>query len=378
MAAMAIDTILPAFPEIRAHLGLPIGSPRVSLLISAFFFGNGIAQLFTGILTDRFGRRPVMWTGLLIYSLAAIGATFSPTLTTMIICRVMWGIGASAPRVVAVAMVRDQFEGSRMAQTLSYVQGVFVIVPVLAPSLGTAILHLGGWRWAMVTPAFLAVLMAFWLIRLPETLPVQRRRVISPKAVVHAFKEISHIPQTLFCIGVMTCVLGVINSYISMAELITDETYGMKSSFAVVFGLIALAMGGAGFLNANLVGRFGVRRVLSVTPLLVALIAVVFLVGSIAQSGKPSYLFYCVCMAALLAAMTLVVSNTNSLALQPLGHLAGIASGVIGTISTIGSAVLGIIVAQSHRSGTTALALGIAIFTGTALALSRFALRQRG
>lgn len=184
---MAIDTILPAFPEIRAHVGLPVGSPRVSLLISAFFFGNGIAQLFTGILTDRFGRRPVMWTGLLIYSIGALGATFSSTLTTMIICRVIWGIGASAPRVVAVAMVRDQFEGSRMAQTLSYVQAVFVVVPVVAPSLGTGVLHLGGWRWAMVTPAFLAVIMAAWLVRLPETLPIERRRVISPKAMfVHS------------------------------------------------------------------------------------------------------------------------------------------------------------------------------------------------
>jgi MFS transporter, DHA1 family, multidrug resistance protein len=375
MAAMAIDTILPAFPDIRAHLGLPVGSPRVSLLISAFFFGNGAAQLFTGILADRFGRRRVMWAGLAIYFLGAIGATFSTTLTTMIVCRVIWGIGASAPRVVAVAMVRDQFEGSRMAQTLSYVQAVFVVVPVVAPSLGAAVLHVGGWRWTMAVPAVLAVLLSTWLLRMPETLPVEKHRVIQARTVALSFREIVRTPRTLLFLGAITCLLAVITSYISMAEVITDETYGMKSSFAIVFGVIALAMGGAGFLNANLVGRFGVRRILSVSPLIVLLFAGLFLFGSVVRSGKPPYLFYCICMAAILASLTMVISNTNSLALQPLGHIAGIASGVFGTVSTIGSAIFGIVVSQSHRSGTTTLAVGIAVFASCAALFSWRALR---
>jgi MFS transporter, DHA1 family, multidrug resistance protein len=375
MAAMAIDTILPAFPEIRAHLGLPVGSPRVSLLISAFFFGNGAAQLFTGILADRFGRRRVMWAGLAIYFLGAIGATFSATLPAMIACRVVWGVGASAPRVIAVAMVRDQFEGSRMAQTLSYVQAVFVVVPVIAPSLGAAVLHVGGWRWAMVVPAILAILLGAWLLRMPETLPPEKRRVIGVQTLAASFREIVRTPRTLLFLGVITCLLAVITSYISMAEIITDETYGMKSSFAIVFGAIALAMGGAGFLNANLVGRFGARRILSVSPLAVLLFAALFLFASVVSSGKPPFLFYCFSMAAILASLTLVVSNTNSLALQPLGHLAGIASGVFGTVSTIGSAILGIVVAQSHQSGTTVLAFGIAVFASCAALFSRRALR---
>jgi MFS transporter, DHA1 family, multidrug resistance protein len=372
MAAMAIDTILPAFPEIRAHLALPADSPRVSLLITAFFFGNGAAQLFTGILADRFGRRRVMWAGLCIYILGALGATFSPTLGVMIVFRVLWGIGASAPRVVGVAMVRDQFEGSRM----SYVQGVFVIVPVLAPSLGAQILHFGGWRWAMVTPAILAVGLCAWLVRMPETLPPERRRIISVRTVFKSFGEIIRIPRTLLLIGVMTCCLATVTSYISVAELITDQTYGMKSSFALVFGTIALAMGAAGFMNANLVGRFGVPRVLNIAPVVAAGVAVSFLTGTLINDGRPPYIFYCVSMAGLLAALPFVVTNSNSLALQPLGHIAGVASGVIGTVSTILSALLGIVVAQSHGSGTTALAIGIAIFSVTSLLLSRVALRS--
>jgi MFS transporter, DHA1 family, multidrug resistance protein len=375
MAALAIDLILPAFPEIRAHLGLPADSTRVSLLITAFFIGSGVAQLFTGILADRFGRKPVLWGGLIIYVVAGLAATFAPTLPVMIACRVLWGIGSSAPRVVGLAMVRDQFEGARMAQTLSYVQAIFVVVPVVAPTIGKGVLALSNWHVAMAAPAVLALILAVWIFRIPESLPAEKRRVINGSTIVAAFREVARTRQTVLLGVAITCGFGALNSYIALAEVIADKTYGQKDSFPFVFGVIALTMGLSGFVNGRIVGRFGTTTMIKASPPVLVGVAAVFAGGTALANGKPAYLFYCVCMAAFLAAQTLIFPNINSLALQPLGHIAGLASGLIGTISTIVGSALGVVVSQSHGYGTTALSSGLLVLSTVALVASRLAVR---
>jgi MFS transporter, DHA1 family, multidrug resistance protein len=376
MAALAIDLVLPAFPEIRAHLGLPPDSTRVSLLITAFFVGSGVAQLFVGILADRYGRKAVLWGGLIVYVIAGIAATFAPTLPLMILARVLWGVGASAPRVVGVAMVRDRFEGARMAQTLSYVQAIFVIVPVIAPTIGKGVLVVSNWRVAMAAPAALAFVLAAWLIRVPETLPVERRRTIDAATMKSAFGQVARTRQTVLLAVAITCGFAALNCYIGLAEVIADKTYNSKGSFPLVFGVIALAMGVSGFVNGRLVGRLGTHQMIKYTsPTLVA-ISVVFVVGSAMADGKPPYVFYCLCMAAVLGVQTLIFPNINTLALQPLGHIAGLASGLIGTFSTIVGSGMGVVVTQTHGSGTTAISSGILVFTTIAMCATYLAIRD--
>jgi MFS transporter, DHA1 family, multidrug resistance protein len=377
MAAVAIDLILPAFPEIRAHLGLTPDSTQVSLLITAFFLGSGIAQLSVGILADRFGRKPILQAGLVLYLVAAIASTFAPTLTLMLLCRFVWGIGAAAPRTISIAMARDRFEGRRMAQTLSYVQGVFVIVPILAPMGGSLILKLGGWRWAMAAPGIVAVVLSAWLTRMPETLPNERRRGTSATELRNAFSEVLRIRSTVMLAGAIACMIMVINVYISLTELITDDTYGMADSFPYIFGAIAAAMGVAGFLNGNLVGRYGTTRLLQITPAIYVVIATIMLTVSLLTDGRPPFVFYCLAMAAMLAIQTLIFPNANGLAMQPVGHIAGLAFGMIGTASTILGAAGGMIITQSHKSGTNALAVGMFFLALVVLLLTWAATRQR-
>jgi MFS transporter, DHA1 family, multidrug resistance protein len=376
MAAIAIDLILPAFPEIRSHLGLAPDSTQVSLLITAFFLGSGVAQLFTGILADRYGRKPVMWGGLVIYAAASIAATFAPTLATMIVCRVLWGVGSSAPRVIGLALVRDRFDGARMAQTLSYVQAIFVIVPVVAPTIGSGVLAVSNWRVAMGAPAVLAIVLAVWLLRTPESLPPEKRRRIDVATLSNAFGEVIRTRQTVLLGLAIICGFGAINSYIGLSEVIANKTYGQAASFPFVFGAIALAMGVSGVLNGQIVGRVGTIRILSIAPVLLMIVATVFAAGTGVSDGKPAYLFYGLCMGAFLGVQTLIFPNANSLALQPLGHVAGLASGLIGTVSTVFGAGIGVIVNQSHNYGTTALSIGILAMSSVTLIVTQIVIRE--
>jgi MFS transporter, DHA1 family, multidrug resistance protein len=341
-----------------------------------FFLGSGLAQLPTGILADRYGRKPVLWAGLGLYIAAAIVTTFASSLEAMLVCRFVWGVGASAPRTVCLAMVRDRFQGSKMAQTMSYVQAVFVIVPVLAPSLGKVVLDIFGWRGAVVAPGMLSLILAAWLLRIPESLPVEGRRPVTFRHSQQALREVIRIPRTVLLAIALTMMLGSINAYIGLAETIIDKTYDREGSFSIIFGCIAATMGVAGLLNAKLVGRFGMKSVLRVSPSILLSLAALFLALSLSNRGAPPFLLFCVLMAAVLAVQTMVFPNVNALALQPVGHIAGLASGLIGSVSTIGGALVGILVTQSHRGGTSTLALGIATCSAIAFLLTRLALNS--
>jgi MFS transporter, DHA1 family, multidrug resistance protein len=375
-AAMAIDLILPAFGEIRAALDMTPDDTRVSLLISMFFVGSGLSQLAVGILSDRYGRKRVLTGGAMVYVLAALAASLAPNLAVMLVCRFVWGMASAAPRVVGTAIARDRFEGSGLAKTLSYIQAVFVVVPVLAPLGGQVIVNAFGWRAAMAAPAVIGVLLLAWLTRFPETLPVERRRVTTRAAVGSAFREVIRIRSTVMLALSVACMLGFLQSYLSLTDVITDDTYNKRSIFAAVFGAIAFVMGIAAFAHGQIVGRIGSRVVLRWSPPVLFGIGTIFLVGSVLGDGKPPFIFYCACVAALLSAQMFVFANVNSLAMQPVGHIAGLAAGLIGTQSTILGAAIGIGVSALHTEGTTALAAAAFVLTAGVVLLVQGGLRS--
>ena len=367
MGALAIDTILPAFGAIRTHLGLASDSTRVSLLVTAYLMGMGVGQIPAGILSDRFGRKRALLGFIALYGIGVAATTMAPSLGLMIAARFVWGLGGAGPRAVAIAMIRDSHEGVRMAQILSYVQSIFVIVPVLAPTLGAVALHVGGWRATILVPAAVALVLVAWLSRVPETLPSERRRPASFALLRTAFgQKFRHRPTVLYAVA-MAFLFGCISSYISLAESIIDELYGRKSQFPIIFGLIAATMGVTTLLNARLVGRLGLDRMLRVMPRLSALIAVGFAIVSAQTRGRPPFIVFAIGMAALLSAQTLVTPNVQTAAMSEHGHLAGLAAGILGTVATVGGAVFGTIVSQVHDGSTRSLLFAIALFLCAAL-----------
>lgn len=364
MAAVGIDLLLPAFADMRREFGLASDSTQVAQLITAFFIGLAAGQLVYGPLSDRFGRKPLLFAGLTVYVVAAASASFAPSLGALIVIRFLWGMGAAAPRSIAVAMVRDSFEGEHMARTMSLVMATFISVPVIAPTIGAGVIAVFGWRSIFWFQFAIASLLALWAaLRLPETLPVERRRPVSPRALVDAFTTVVRNRESLgFGLSVL-CLFGVLSSYIASSEIIIDKVFGHEDAFPVLFGLLAIVMGVGSLLNARLVTRFGLHRFVRRVVLFACGGTGLFAVVAIVTDGKPPFLVFMVLTSLVLLGNSMLVPNANTAAMLPVGHVAGMAAAVIGAVSTGGGSILGGIVDASFDGTVRPFAIGSFVCT---------------
>jgi DHA1 family bicyclomycin/chloramphenicol resistance-like MFS transporter len=376
MAALSIDLMLPAFPAIREDFGLAADSTGTSWIVTAFFLGLAGGQVVYGPLSDRFGRKPLLYAGLSIMAVSAAATALAPTLGAVIAGRVLWGIGAAAPRSLALAMVRDTFTGDRMARTMSHVMATFVLVPVLAPSAGSAVLAIAPWRTLFWLPGIAAVLVGIWLRRLPETLPPARRRATSPAALLQAGREVVRTPQTVGFAIALTGLFGMMTAYLATSELIINDVFGRAEQFPVIFGALALFLAAGSFFNARFVIRLGLYRVLRFAAgYLVAAAALLALVAW-RTDGRPSFALFALTIALLLPAVAMLMPNCNTAAMVPLPHVAGTAAAVLGTVSTAGGSLLGSVL-DSRFDGTIApFAYGVLLYA-TVAALGVFLLGLR-
>jgi DHA1 family bicyclomycin/chloramphenicol resistance-like MFS transporter len=366
MAALSIDLMLPAFPDMRAEFGLPADSTEVSRVITAFFFGLAVGQLFYGPLSDRFGRKRPLYAGLAIYCVSAVAAALMPTLGGVVACRFVCGLGAAAPRSLALAMIRDTYEGERMARTMSHVMATFILVPVFAPGLGSAIMIVVGWRVVFWIPVLAAVGLAVWITRLPETLPVERRRSVSPAALLEALRAVGRSRQTVGFGVAVTFLFGIMTSYIGSSQIIIEEVFGEGDRFPLIFGLLACMLGLGALLSGRMVMRVGLSRLIRFGAVYVVTIATFLAVLVIATDGRPSLLAFGVLLALLLPGVTVLVPNCNTAAMTPVPHIAGMAAAVLGTLSTAGGALLGLLVDNAFDGTVRPFAYGALVYAAVA------------
>ena len=362
LVALSIDVMLPAFPDMRAEFGLAADSTETSWVITAFFLGLAAGQLVYGPLSDRFGRKPPLYAGLAIMIVGAAASMLAPTLGVLIVCRVVWGIGAAAPRSIAMAMIRDSFSGDLMARTMSHVMSVFILVPAFAPAVGSIVLAVLPWRAVFAIPLVAVVAIVVWLRRMPETLPPTRRRSTSPRALAEAAGAVVRTPQTVGFAIALTCVFGVMTAYLGSCEIIIDEVFGREAAFALIFGVLALFLAFGAFVNARLVMRFGLERMLRWSAAYLVVAATALLVVAIATGGRPPLLVFCVVMAVLLPAVTATTPNANTAAMMPLPHVAGMAAAILGTVATGGGALLGSVVDARYDGTITPFAQGVLLY----------------
>lgn len=342
--AFSIDSVLPALPEIAAEL-TPQDPNRAQLILTSFVFGMGLGTLVMGPLSDSFGRKRVIVGGAVLYCLGALVGYLAPTLETVLAARVVMGLGVAAPRVVSLAMVRDLYSGRDMARIVSFAMMVFMVVPAAAPLLGAAIIAAAGWRAVFLAFLVFALIIISWMqLRQPETLPVASRRPLHVGQLWRDSREVLSHGLILKAILGMTLVLGALFATLSSVQQLFGETYGRAESFPWWFALIALFSAGSGPLNARLVMTLGMRRVAGRAFLVQAVIS-----GALALSlalglwtgGLPFWAM----MAWLVLAffMTgLTMGNLNALAMEPVGHVAGLAASLMGSISTVGSTLLAV------------------------------------
>ena len=243
MAALSIDLMLPAFPEMRAAFGLDEDSTEISLVITGFFIGLGFGQLVYGPVSDRFGRKRVLYVGIAVYIVGAVASTQADSLGAFVACRIVWGFGAACPRSLALAILRDTFEGDRMARVMSNVMATFILVPVVAPSIGSGLLALGGWHLTLWFPVGFAVLLTVWIaLRLPETLPTEKRRSVAPSALLDAAGAVVRNRQTMAFCAASTFLFGIMTSYVGSTQVIVEEVFGEEDLFPIIFGALAIGL----------------------------------------------------------------------------------------------------------------------------------------
>ncbi len=376
LMAMAIDLMLSAFDEMRLSFGLDPNSNEVAGVVTVFFMGLAVAQLFFGPITDRFGRKSVLYASVAVYVLGAVGSALAPTLPLLLVARFVWGVGAAGARVVATAVARDLFEGVEMARAMSQIMAVFVLVPVIAPTVGAGIVAILPWRAVFWACAIWAVAMAAWTRRLPESLPPERRRRLDRSDIASAYAEFARTRPTLWFSISSVFLQSVFTMYLASAELIVSEIFGRRSAFPVVFGVIAIGFGIAALVNGRLVGRFGVRPVMN-TMLVSLIIGAVLLVAvTLAGDGTPSFWVFMPLLAVLLAQFMFLMPNMNAEALEPVPHIAGTASSLSGGLRMAGGAVLGGVVAARIDTSLTPFALAFLVFILWAAASMSVATRR--
>lgn len=363
--ALAIDIMLPALQQIGAALDVVAENDR-QFVISAYLIGFGGGQLIYGPLTDRFGRRGPLLFGLALYILAASAAIFAPSFAVLLGLRMVQGLGAAATRVIAVSAIRDVFGGRQMAEVLSMVMMVFMAIPVIAPSLGQLVMMFGAWPEIFMLMAGLAFAIAVWAyLRLPETLDEADRRPLVFSTVLQGFRYVVTSRVALFYTLATTAIFGALFGFINSAQQIYVDIYEMGDLFPILFAVGAGLMALSSFTNSRFVGRFGMRR-LSHTAL-VSFIAINALWFVISLAGPVPFPLFFLLFSASMFMFGWIGPNFNSIAMEPLGHVAGTAAAVQGFTTTLGGALLGAMIGQAFDGTLTPLAGGYFIVSAAGL-----------
>jgi drug resistance transporter, Bcr/CflA subfamily len=372
--ALAIDVMLPALPYMGEALGVTSENER-QYVIASYMLGMGIAVLGFGPLTDRFGRRAPLLMGMGVYILAAIAAVFAPSFAILIVLRFIQGMGAASVRVIATAVVRDRYSGREMAEVMSLTFMVFMAIPIIAPGIGQVILLVGDWHNIFIFMGLLAAVFWLWTwFRLPETLPESQRRPLSLKAVIDGFRLV-FTNRVAFSYGLAGMFLfGALFGFISSAQQIYVDIYGLGVYFPVAFAAMAGLMAVSSFTNSRIVRRLGMRRLSHGAVLSFTAFSGVWL--AFALSGfLPLWLFFSL-LALIMFSFGWAASNMNSLSMEPLGAVAGTASAVFGFIQTVGGALIGSYTGQLFDGTTVPAAMGY--FSMGVLALVCILVAEKG
>ena len=362
MVAIAIDGMLPALPEIARDL-TPGNPTYAQLVVTSFVLGMGIGTLFTGPLSDAFGRKPVMIGGGVLYIVAAVLIYLSPTLETVVASRFLMGLGSAGPRVVALAVIRDLYKGREMARIASFVMVVFALVPAIAPMLCAGIITLAGWRSVFFAFAlFAAGVMTWYGVRQAETLALENRRAFRFGNTVHAVTEMFRHPSTRLAIFAQALSMGMLFSVLTTTQPIFDQSFGQGDNFPYWFALIAVIAATASALNARLVIRFGMRGLIRFV--LTAQIGLsLFMIGAV-QFDLPfiwQFATFFIWTTSVFFQTGFTVGNLNALALEPMGHIAGIGASVLTAFATVGAVVIAVPVGLAFDGTARPLAIGVLI-----------------
>jgi len=375
LVALSVDTMLPALPEIGGDLNVKIAND-VQLVISFLFLGLSVGLLFYGPLSDSLGRKPVLFAGIAIYILGCTLSIFSISFPTMLAGRILQGLGAAGPRTVVLAVVRDQYEGRAMARIMSTIMSIFIMLPVFAPSIGQGILLVAGWRAIFAVLLALALLVLAWFgWRHPETLSPLHRLPFSFKKIALALAEVCCHRLALAYTIVAGFVMGAFLGYISSAQQVFQDLYGKGLMFPLIFGILGLSVGSALFFNSRIVMNLGMRKLVDRAMAGLAAISTAYFAIDCFFGGRTPFWMLMAFFLMAFFCIGFLFGNLNAIAMRPMGHIAGTASAVVGSLSTFLAVPIAFVIGQLYNDTTLPLVGGFAFLSATSLCIMRWANR---
>jgi DHA1 family bicyclomycin/chloramphenicol resistance-like MFS transporter len=334
IAALALDALLPALEPIGEAIRSRSASDN-QLLITLFFLGLGIGPLIFGPISDSIGRKPVVYMGFGMFILASMICVFAKSVEVMVIGRILQGVSLSAPRTISVAMIRDTYSGDYMARVMSFVTVVFILVPIIAPALGKYVLDRLGWQAIFHVQVGFSILVCWWFWkRQPETLLPRNRSSFRGRVFVKGFKELLNYRQTVAFTFIWGFITGSFLVYLSTSQQIFELQYGMPDAFPYLFAVLAITIGAATLLNGALVVRLGMLRLVTASMILYVLTSIVY-IALYFNTANPPVIVLMLFFAVQFFAVGFIFGNLRSLAMEPLGHIAGIGAAITGFVATV-------------------------------------------
>ncbi|MBO9375051.1 MAG: multidrug effflux MFS transporter, partial [Chloroflexus sp.] len=369
LVALSIDLMLPALADIGTDLGSPHANAN-QLVVTMVFAGLAIGQLVYGPLSDSTGRKPAIYLGYTVFGLGSLLTILAANFPMMLAGRLLQGLGAAGPRGVSIALIRDRFAGREMARVMSFMMVVFIVVPIIAPALGQAILLVAAWRTILVLLLGIGVVSLIWFgIRQPETLTPQRRAPLSVRRMSRALHEVIRNPTALGYTLMAGTVAAMLQAYLASAQQIFQIQYALGPLFPLFFAINALAIGLASFVNGRLVMRYGMHLPVKMALFVLCGLTILFAGTTLVTNGQPELWMLMAYLIPCFFCMGILFGNMNALAMEPLGHIAGVGAAVVSSLSTFVAIALSAVIGQSYNGTTTPLAVGFAILSLMALGL---------
>ncbi len=361
IVALSIDALLPALPEIGASMGVTEVNDN-QFLITMIFLGIGFGQLLFGPLSDSFGRKPIVYSGFIVFIIASIICLTTKTFEIMLLGRVLQGVGIAAPRTMSISMIRDSYHGDFMAKIVSIVVMVFILVPVIAPSLGQVLLNFYSWRAIFYANLGFGILVMIWFwFRQEETLPKARRIKFTSHIFWDGVKEFFKYKDAVGFTLISGFITGSFIVYLSTSQEIFELQYHLADMFPYIFASLAISVGLATYLNSRFVVRFGARTIAFYAAVAYTVISLVYVVVFF-KGNNPSIEVLIGFFAIQFFAVGLLFGNLRALAMEPLGHIAGIGAAINGFISTVMAVPIANYIGSFVSTSVLPLFIGFTVF----------------
>lgn len=366
IVALAIDALLPALDYIGFSIGITQAVDN-QLLITMIFLGLGLGPLFFGPISDSLGRKPVVFMGFGVFIIASLICVFSDSLEMMVAGRILQGIGLSAPRTISIAMVRDTYSGDYMARIMSFITSVFLLVPVIAPAMGKFVLDHYNWQAIFYIQLIFSVLVSFWFWkRQPETLLIEKRIKFSTAIFANGLKELSKSKRTIGFTMISGFVTGSFMVYLSTAQQIFQTQYNLKEQFPYIFAGLSIAIGSATFLNATLVLKYGMEKMVTAALISFFSFSLLYIVLFL-NTANPSIGVLLAFFGLQFFAIGFLFGNLRALAMEPIGHIAGIGAAITGFLSTMMAVPISTFIGKFVTATALPLFIGFLICSTMAL-----------